>query len=375
VTARRADVLIAGAGIAGSSLAFELAAHRSVILLEAEAQPGYHSTGRSAAMLTETYGTPAVRALARASRGFLAQPPPDFTNHPLLAPRGMLHVARPDQRPALEGAERQPATMLRRLDAAGVRALVPLIAPGYVDGGLLEPDAMAIDVDALHQGYLRGLRRRGGLLVTNAAITAIERTRQQWRLDTASGSFGGDLLVDAAGAWADQIARLAGVGPLGLVAKRRTAILIDPPDGLDPGTWPMVIDIDEHFYLKPEGGQLLVSPADETPVRPGDVQAEELDVALAVDRYERLTEQPVRRVTHRWAGLRSFVADDNPVVGRDPDVPSFFWLAGQGGFGIMTAPALARIAAGLITTGDSPPGVGFDATRLGPARLRPYARS
>jgi D-arginine dehydrogenase len=360
VTARRADVLIAGAGIAGSSLAFELAAHRSVILLEAEAQPGYHSTGRSAAMLTETYGTPAVRALARASRGFLAQPPPDFTNHPLLAPRGMLHVARPDQRPALEAAERQPATMLRRLDAAGVRALVPLIAPGYVDGGLLEPDAMAIDVDALHQGYLRGLRRRGGLLVTNAAITAIERTRQQWRLDTASGSFGGDLLVDAAGAWADQIARLAGVGPLGLVAKRRTA---------------MVIDIDEHFYLKPEGGQLLVSPADETPVRPGDVQAEELDVALAVDRYERLTEQPVRRVTHRWAGLRSFVADDNPVVGRDPDVPSFFWLAGQGGFGIMTAPALARIAAGLITTGDSPPGVGFDATRLGPARLRPYARS
>ena len=242
-------------------------------------------------MLTETYGTPAVRALARASRGFLAQPPPDFTDQPLLARRGMLHIARPDQRQALEAAERQAAATVRRLDAAGVRALVSLIAPGYVDGGLLEHDARAIEVNALHQGYLRGMRRRGGLLVTHAAITAIERAGRRWRVDTASGSFSGDLLVDAAGAWADQIARLAGVAPIGLVAKRRTALLIDPPDGLDPRAWPMVIDVDEQFYLKPEGGQLLVSPADETPVVPGDVQPEELDVALAVDRYERLAER------------------------------------------------------------------------------------
>ena len=375
MTVRRADVLIAGAGIAGSSLAFELAAHRSVLLLEGEAQLGYHSTGRSAAMLTETYGTPAVRALARASRSFLERPPPDFTDHALLAPRGMMHVARPDQRPALEAAERQAPAKVRRLDAAGVRALVPLIAPGYVAGGLFEHDAMAIDVNALHQGYLRGLRRRGGLLVTGAAIGAIERTGQQWRLDTASGSFSGDLLVDAAGAWADQIARLAGVPPIGLVAKRRTAILIDPSDGLDARAWPMVIDIDEHFYVKPEGGQLLVSPADETPVTPGDAQPEELDVALAVDRYERLTGRAVRRVAHRWAGLRSFVADQDPVVGRDPEVPSFFWLAGQGGFGIMTAPALARIAAGLITMGHGPPGLGLDAARLGPSRLRAVSDS
>jgi D-arginine dehydrogenase len=164
---------------------------------------------------------------------------------------------------------------------------------------------------------------------------------------------------------------LAGVAPIGLVAKRRTAILIDPPAGFDARSWPMVIDVDEQFYLKPEGGQLLVSPADETPVTPGDVQPEELDVALAVDRYERLTGRPVRRVTHRWAGLRSFVADHDPVVGRDPDVPFFFWLAGQGGVGIMTAPALARIAAGLITTGDSPADLSLGGSRLGPARLRP----
>jgi D-arginine dehydrogenase len=370
VSGRRADVLIAGAGIAGSSLAFELAGRCSVILLEREAQPGYHSTGRSAAMLTETYGTPTVRALARASRGFLAQPPEDFTDHPLLAPRGMLHVARPDQRPALDAAERQAPLTVRRLGAAEVRALVPLIDPGYVDGGLLEPDAMEIDVGALHQGYLRGLRRRGGALVTDAGISAVERTGRGWRLETASGSFRGSVLVDAAGAWGDQIARLAGVAPIGLVARRRTAILVDPPDGLDARAWPMVIDVDEQFYVKPESGRLLVSPADATAVAPGDVQPEEFDVALAVDRYERLTGRAVRRVTQRWAGLRSFVADADPVVGRDPDVPGFFWLAGQGGFGIMTAPALARIATGLITPGAGAPDPGVDPARLGPARLR-----
>jgi D-arginine dehydrogenase len=371
VTGQHADVLIAGAGIAGSSLAFELAARRSVVLLEREVQPGYHSTGRSAAMLTETYGTPAVRALARASRSFLAHPPSDFTDHPLLTPRGMLHIARPDQRHALETAERQAPATSRRLSAAEVRALVPLIEPGYVESGLLEPDAMAIDVSALHEGYLRGLRRRGGLLVTDAEIAAVERTGEGWRVETKSGSFGGDVLIDAAGAWADQVARLAGVTPIGLVAKRRTAILIDPPDDLDAQAWPMVIDVDEQFYLKPEGGKLLVSPADETPVAPGDAQPEELDVARAVDRYERLTGQSVRRVAHRWAGLRSFVADEDPVVGPDPEVPSFFWLAGQGGFGIMTAPALARIAASLITTGDAGPNsFGLDPAQLGPARLR-----
>jgi D-arginine dehydrogenase len=369
VSGRRAEVLIAGAGIAGSSLAFELSASCSVILLEREAHAGYHSTGRSAAMLTETYGTPAVRALARASCQFLAQPPEDFADHPLLAPRGMLHVARLDQREALDAAERQAPATLRRLGAAEVCGLAPLIDPAYVAGGLLEPDAMAIDVSALHQGYLRGARRRGGLVVTEAAITAVERTRQGWRLDTTSGSFSGELLVDAAGAWADQIARLAGVPPIGLVAKRRTAILIDPPDGLDARAWPMVIDVDEQFYVKPEGAQLLVSPADETPVAPGDVQPEELDVALAVDRYERLTGRSVRRVAHRWAGLRSFVADQNPVIGSDADAPTFFWLAGQGGFGIMTAPAVARLGAALITTGHSPPDPDLDAARFSPARL------
>ena len=369
----RADVLIAGAGIAGSSLACALADRAAVVLLEREAQPGYHSTGRSAAMLTETYGSALVRRLASASRPFFERPPPEFAERPLLSPRGMLHVARADQRAALDQAERAAAELvpgLRRLDAAGVRELAPLVSAAYVDGGLLEPEARAIDVALLHQGYLRALRRRGSRLVTEAAITAITPSGGGWEVATTAGSWRAELLVDAAGAWADEVAALAGVAPLGLVAKRRTAILLDPPGGLDPAAWPMVIDVDERFYVKPEAGQLLVSPADETEVAPADVQPEELDVALAVDRYETLTGETVRRIGRRWAGLRSFVADHDPVVGRDPAAPAFIWLAGQGGSGIMTAPALARIATELILSDALPADLSFTFAELGPGRLR-----
>jgi D-arginine dehydrogenase len=362
----RCDVLIVGAGIAGSSLAYELAAQCFVVLLEREAQPGYHSTGRSAAMLSATYGAPPVQALARASHQFLAAPPPGFADTDLLSPRGMLHLARADQLAALEAAD-SPA--VRRLDAAAVCALVPLLDPAYVAGGLLEASAMAIDVATLHQGYLRSIRRQGRL-VTDAGITGIAREADGWRIESTGGAFRARVLVDAAGAWADDLARMAGVAPIGLVPKRRTAILTPPPDGLDPSSWPMVIDLDERFYIKPEGGMLLVSPADETAVAPSDVQPEEIDVAHAVARYEEVTGRTVRRISHRWAGLRSFVADHLPVVGPDPDVPAFVWLAAQGGAGIMTAPALARIAASQITGGGPPPGLDLDPASLGAARLR-----
>jgi D-arginine dehydrogenase len=367
-----ADVLIVGAGIAGSSLAFELAEQASVLLLERETLPGYHSTGRSAAMLIDTYGTDTVRRLTRASRPFLEHPPAGFADQPLLSPRGTLHIARADQRPALERAWRLAAPQLpsvHRLSGAEVRARMPLIRASYVAGGLLEPEASAIDVAALHQAYLRGLRRRGGRLVTDAKVKAIKAADGGWRVETTTGAYRSEVLVDAAGAWADQIALMAGVPPIGLIAKRRTAVLIDPPDGFD-SAWPMVIDIDERFYFKPEAGQLLLSPADETPLEPSDVQAEELDVALAVERYQRVTGQPVRRLSHRWAGLRSFVADQGPVVGPDPAAPGFVWLAGQGGFGIMTAPALARICARLITESRLPPEFEIEPTRLTPGRLR-----
>jgi D-arginine dehydrogenase len=371
--AERAGVLIVGAGIAGASLAFELSDGLRLILLERESQPGYHSTGRSAAMLTETYGTATVRALAIASRPFLADPPTGFAPQPLLSPCGMLHIARADQRAALEhahAAARALGPAVRRLDAAEVCALVPVVSSEYAWGGLLEQGAMAIDVALLHQGYLRGLRARGGRLVTEAEVVAIGRQGAAWQVETTAGTFQAEILVNAAGAWADRLAEMAGVAPVGLAAKRRTALLLDPPGGLDPSAWPMVIDIDEQFYFKPETGKLLVSPGDESPVEPCDVQPEELDVALAVDRFERVTASTVRRIAQRWAGLRSFVADHDPVLGPDPDVPGFFWLAGQGGFGIMTAPAMATIAASLIRSGEAPATTGLDPNRLGPARLR-----
>jgi D-arginine dehydrogenase len=362
----RCDVLIVGAGIAGSAVAFELAGHCDVILLEREGQPGYHSTGRSAAMLSTTYGASAVRALARASYKFLAEPPPGFAETALLSSRGMLHLAREDQLATLAAAR---SAAVRRLDRAAVCELMPLLDPAYVAGGLLEPDAMAIDVAALHQGYLRGVRRQGRL-VTDAEVTAVARTAEGWQIESTRGGFRAGVLVDAAGAWADRLAGLAGIAPIGLVPKRRTAILIETPDDLDPSSWPMVIDIDERFYIKPEGKMLLVSPADETPVAPGDAQPEEIDVAYAAARFEEVTGRTVRRIAHRWAGLRSFVADHLPVVGPDPDAPDFVWLAGQGGAGIMTAPALARIAAAHIIAGPPPLDLDLDPASLGAARLR-----
>jgi D-arginine dehydrogenase len=365
------DVAVAGAGMAGSAAAWALAAHARVALLEREAQPGWHSTGRSAAMLTETYGTAAVRALASASEPFLEAPPKGFAA-PLLSPRGMLHLAGPDQMAALDAAERFAAACgarTRRLDAAEVCALAPLLDPARVGGGLLEPDAQAIDVAALHQGFLRGLKARGGQLLTNAEITGVERDAGGWRLLTRAGTIRAGILVNAAGAWADELALQAGAPPVGLVPKRRTAILLDPPDGADPALWPMVIDVEERFYIKPESGLLLVSPADETPVPPSDAQPEELDVAIAVDRFEQVTGRRVARVVRRWAGLRSFVADHDPVVGVDPARPGFVWLAALGGFGIMTAPALGQLAA-AAALGRSPPDLGLDPERLGPARLR-----
>lgn len=360
----RCEVLIVGAGIAGSSVAFELAGRRDVVLLEREAQPGYHSTGRSAAMLSTTYGPAAVRALARASYDFLTAPPSRFAEAALLSPRGMLHLAGRDQRATLEAAD---SAGMRRLDRDAVCDLVPLLDPAYAAGGLLEHDAMAIDVAALHHGYLRGVRRRGRLVV-DAEVTAVAHSADGWRIESTAGAFRAGVLVDAAGAWADRLAGMAGVAPIGLVAKRRTAILIDPPAGLDPSAWPMVIDLDERFYIKPEGAMLLVSPADQTAIAPCDVQPEEIDVAQALERYREVTGRAVRRISHRWAGLRSFVGDHLPVAGPDPQAPDFVWLAGQGGAGIMTAPAMARIVAAQIT-GSAPP-QGPDPACLGAARLR-----
>ncbi len=346
-----AEVIVIGAGIAGASAACEIAARRRVLLLERESQPGYHTTGRSAALFTETYGNAAMRALTRASRLFLFEPPAGFAPTPLVSARGTLLVARSDQLAALQRAFDECSRLvpnLQRCSGEEVRRRVPCFAADQVAGGLLEPDARDIDVHALHQGYLRLLRERGGRLLCNAEVRALAHDGQRWRVATAAGEFAAPMVVNAAGAWADEIAGLAGVAPIGLVPKRRTAITFDPPAGAAIADWPAVIDVDEQWYFKPEAGRLLASPADETPSPPCDAQPEELDIAVLVDRLTTATLLRVSRIHARWAGLRSFVADKTIVAGFDDRAPGFYWLAGQGGYGIQTAPAVARAAAALI---------------------------
>lgn len=343
-----ADFLVIGAGMAGASAAYALAAAGSVIVLEAEARAGVHATGRSAALFSETYGNAAVRALSRASRSFLTEPPEGFCESPILRPRGALFVADEAGRAHLETMAAEEGGAFEPLSGEEARARVPILRPEAAVAGLYEAGAMDIDVDALHQGFLRGLRRRGGRLATDAAVTSLRRDGGLWTVGTRAGEFAAPVVVDAAGAWADAVAALAGLAPIGLQPKRRTAALVDGPE-LDFSAWPLVIEAAETFYFKPDAGRLLISPADETDAEPGDAQPDDLDVAIAADRIERATTLSIRRIRHRWAGLRTFAADRTPVCGFDPRAEGFFWLAGQGGYGIQTAPALAGLAARLIT--------------------------
>ncbi|HJO71360.1 MAG TPA: FAD-binding oxidoreductase [Rhodospirillales bacterium] len=372
----KCDFLVIGAGMAGASAAFELAGACRVIVLEREEAPGYHSTGRSAAMFLETYGNAIIRDLTVASRLFFADPPVGFSESPLWAPRGTLTIARADQRHTLREAVTQArchVPAIEEVDGAEARRLNPVLRTDYVAAATFDAEARELDVHAIHGGYLRGLTGRGGEVVTDAEVTALTRNAGAWTAETPVGVFTAPVVVNAAGAWCDEVARLANVAPVGLVAKRRTAITFDGPDGVDVTKWPMVIDVDEEFYFRPEGGRLLASPADATPVPPSDVQPEEFDVAAAVERVEAATELSVRRIAHKWAGLRSFVADDTPVVGMDEEADGFFWLAGQGGYGIMTSPSMARAAAGLITEDTLPADLaerGLEAADLAPGRLR-----
>jgi D-arginine dehydrogenase len=367
--------LIVGGGIAGASAAYEIAPFAKVILLERESQPGYHTTGRSAAVFAPAYGNRVIRALTAASHAFYRERAGGLANHPVLAPRGALFVGREDQLTMLDALQAEISAEvpgLGRLDGQQLLARVPVLRADYGAGGLYDLTSMDMDVAAIHQGYLRAFRARGGQVVTDAEVSAIKTDPPPWRVETRAGSFEAAVLVDAAGAWADQLAEMAGVAPLGLAPKRRTAILFEPSIDPDPA-WPVVIDADEEFYFKPESGLLLGSPADETPVPPCDVQPEELDVAIAIDRIERAASFRVTHVRRKWAGLRTFAPDKTPVVGMDESMPGFFWLAGQGGYGIQIAPALARAAAKLLVEGVLPDdllGRGLVAEDLLPLRLR-----
>ncbi len=369
------DFAVVGAGIAGASVAYELQAFGRTVLLEREPLPGYHTTGRSAAFLVESYGSHAARVLTRAGRGFLEAPPDGFSDHPLVEPKPVLWIARDDQRESLEAqllAAQQTGADVRRIDASAALELCPALRTDYLADALVEPGASSIDVAGLLEGFLRGFRRRGGEVVTKAPVTRIDRTGGGWEVDAGRESYRVGVVVNAAGAWCDPVAQMAGARPLGIQPMRRTAITFDPPARHEISHWPCVIDADEDFYFKPEGGQILASPCDETPFEPCDVTADEFDVALAADRVERATTLQVVHVRRSWAGLRSFAPDRSPVIGMDADLDGFFWLAGQGGFGIMTSPGASRSAASLIVEGRLPADVealGLSAAQLSPARL------
>ena len=369
------EFVVIGGGMAGSSVAAHLAPHASVRLLEMEDQPGYHSTGRSAAVFSEAYGNELVRAITRASRAFFYTPPTDFTSIPLVKPRQVLITAHRGQEGALDDflASPGPAGAIERRSITDAVTLCPVLRPSELAGAALIRDAADIEVHELQRGYLRWIKAHGGGVSTGTRVTAIERNRGGWTVSTTLGNVRAGTVVNAAGAWAGEIARLAGAQYVGLRPLKRTACLIQPPLNLSIGAWPMVLNVAEEFYLKPDAGMLMLSPVDETHSDPCDAQADEIDIAIAVDHLERATTLQVNRIVHRWAGLRSFVADESPVLGYDTVQPGFFWLAALGGYGIQTAPALSRIAA-LLARGQPVDGslrdFNIDPSAMSPARLK-----
>jgi len=374
------DVLIIGGGIAGAGAAYEIAAFATVTLLEREPHCGYHSTGRSAASFTENYGNAVVRRLAMASRAFLEAPPPGFCEYALLSPCGLITIARADQSDLLEQQLAVASALVPtivKLDSATALARVPILRPECVAAAMIEPGSRELDVSGLHQGFLRGAKARGAAIRVNAGVEAIERRGERWVVETREATFTAPAIINAAGAWADAIAGMAGIEPLGLVPKRRTAFNVPAPAGMDVRGWPMVDDVGGGFYFKPDAGQLLISPADATPSPPEDAQPDDLDVATGVDRFERATTYNVARVSRAWAGLRTFARDATPVVGPDGAASGFIWLAGQGGYGIKTSPILSRVCAALLRGRPLPDELtklGVTAADLSPDRLRSPAK-
>ena len=361
-----------GAGIAGASVAALLAdAGTRVVLVEQESQPGYHTTGRSAAVYSPIYGPQPIRALTRASRAFYDAPPAGFCAHPLLSPVDAAFIARTDQLEQLAKMESAlaDAETVARIDGVALQDRLPLLREGYAAAALWDTGTSEIDVAALHQGYLRQFKGAGGILMTNAPVTALSRAANGWKVVTPMGDITAPKVINAAGAWAEVVGQMAGAERIGLVPKRRTALMVDAPAGYDTTTLPLIVDVQEQFYLKPDAGKLLISPANEDPEPPCDVQPDEMDIAICVDRIERAFDVSVRRVDTPWAGLRSFVADKSPVAGFSAMAEGFYWLAGQGGYGIQSAPALAQYAAAEIL-GQPVPGH-ILAQGLDPQTIRP----
>jgi len=371
------DFAVIGAGMAGASMAYELSSRgASVVVLEAEAHAAYHTTGRSAAFYMVGYGNSTVRAVTVASKTFYDHPPEGFCDHPLLKPLGALYIAKSSQQAQLQQVYQGVSSLLEGValvDAPFVLEKVPQLRKSYVDAGFWEPSAKEIDVAALLQGYIKLAKRQHTQFVFNARVNSLCKKGDVWTISTDSGEFTAKKIVNAAGAWADKLAKLAGAKPVGLIPKKRTVCVAQPEVAIDVSSWPLTIDIDERFYFKPENGNILITPADETPVEPMDAFPDELDVAIGIERFQEAMDVKIKRVVRQWAGLRSFVDDKSPVVGFDSFVPGFFWLAGQGGYGIQMAPALAKIAASLALGGAIPQALielGVDASLIGPQRYQ-----
>ena len=370
---KRYDFLIVGGGMAGTSLGAELSALGSVLVIEAEDQPGYHATGRSVAFWAETYGGPGVQPLTSASGPLLAHPDLALSATGFMSPRGALHIGTAQdvgKRQAMIDGFAGAGVEFHALDAAALRARLPGLRSAY-QTALAEPSTADIDVAALHAAYIAQLRRAGGAVLTGTEFIAAERQGNGgWRVETRNGAFLAGVLVNAAGAWADEVARRSGVRPLGIQPLQRTVVQLRT----DPGAandMPVIMDLALQFYFKPVGqGRIWLSPHDETPVAPCDAAHEELDVAIAIDRFEHVVDWRIEAVERKWAGLRSFAPDRLPVYGYDSRVPDYFWFAGQGGFGIQTAPAAALLGAALATGAPpAPPVAAIDPARYAPGRF------
>jgi D-arginine dehydrogenase len=365
------DIIVIGAGIAGASVAAHLAEHASVAILDMEDRAGYHTTSRSASSYEPNYGPKPILALTRASREFFMSPPDGFADAPIFTKRGSLVLE-------AKGQEQQAGNFLAKavdieeLSEAECRNLVPAIREGYATRGFLEAATGGLDVDLLHRGYLKLFKQRGGVLKLEAGATKVTKSAGQWHIETPQGEFITKLIVNTAGAWGDQLALLAGVKPVGLIPKRRSIGVISVPEH-DVMKWPFMVDCAESWYAVPQSGKLLVSSADVTPVEPHDAYADDEAIAIGIDRLMQATTIDVQRLEHSWGGLRTFSPDTAPVVGFDPSTDGFFWLVGQGGYGIQSSPALSRTAAAMILKQDIPKDIlaaGLDITHILPDRLR-----
>jgi D-arginine dehydrogenase len=343
-----ADVAIIGAGIAGTGLAAEIAADLSCVILEQEERPGHHSTGRSAAIFLRNYGNDVIRVLTRASAPLYEARDEALFPSPLLSPRGMLFVANADSLDAFRDLMANSEGLMKEIGLDDAVSRFPILNRGWLVAAAYEEDTQDIDVAALHEGWQKKARANGAKLVCNAPVTRATRQDGAWLIETPTARIKAGTIVNASGAWADRVAEACGVAPLGLQPLRRSMAVLPAPEGYDTRGWPMLDDASEAWYCKPDGGRLFVSPAEEDPVDPHDAFADDMVLAEGLHRFEQAVTMPVTRLERSWAGLRTFAPDRTPVAGFDKTVEGFFWLAGQGGYGIQTAPALSRLAGQLL---------------------------